>query len=259
MPLTKDDIAQIQQAYKAGVRRGRMDIGADVQGATGFSIAHVAKYSPDQTAYAMRRFEADVSNRRGRDVRSLLKGSRKPVLKLTGAEFDRYFPRGPEDGEVTNAGNIFVAQGLTNLVSLWMGLTGTAINPLGVTTATPVCGVGTGTSTPATSDTALLGNGTAVGAYYQIFDSTVLATTTTNGVLVGTSTYASANANFAWNEWCWATGRGLVTAGDNLTATSGSPFATASSNAMVNHKTGVALGTKASGSSWVFSTTFTIS
>lgn len=257
MPLTKDDISYIQQAYKAGMERGRAQMDRALEGATGFSIAHVDKYSPDQVAWAERRLREEASWRRGGDVRTMIRRLRSGPLKVTGCEFERYFPGGPEEGSVTRSGNIFVAQGLTNLVSLWLGLTGTAVNALGVTSATPVCGVGSGTTpAAATSDTALIANGGS--AYYQAFDA-VLGTTSTNGVVVGTSTYGSSVANFAWNEWCWATGHGVVTAGSNLNSGAGSPFATASSAAMVNHKVGVNLGSKASGSSWVFSTTFTIS
>lgn len=253
MPLTKDDVSYIQQAYRAGLDRGRAQMDKALEGATGFSIAHVDKYSPDQTAWAAQRMRDEVSWRRGGDVRAMIRRLRSGPLRLTGQEFERYFPGGPEEGAVTRSGNIFVAQGLTNLISLWMGLTGTAINSIG---ATPVCGVGTGISAAATSDTNLISDGGS--AYYQGFDA-ALGTTTTNGVVVGTSTYGSANANFDWNEWCWATGHGAISPGARLDSAAGSPFATASSAAMVNHKTNVNLGAKASGSSWVFSTTFTIS
>lgn len=263
MPLSKEDISYISQAYKAGVERGQgLDaLGSALEGAMGFSIAHVDKYSPDQVKWATERFHTETSWRRGSkvNVSAMLRRLRFGELQLTGMEFERYFPSGPEDGEATGAGNIFVSAGLTNLFSLWLGLTGTAVNPLrDGASGTSVVGMGTGTTAAATTDVTLISNN-SVSAWFQAFDASSFGTTTQPGVVVATATIASANANFAWNEWCWATGTGAVTAGSNGTTTAGSPFATASSWAMVNHKTNVALGTKASGSSWVFSTTFTVS
>jgi hypothetical protein len=246
VPLSKQDTDHIRHAYLQGVKRGRLDVGYlenQLQGAVGFSIGHVDKYSADQTAWAVRRLQ---SERPGQ------------LVMPTAENFARYFPHGPEDGEATDVGNIFVAVGLSNLVSLWLGLAASGTNGRPLSGTGSVCGVGTGTTNPGTADVALTGNTT--GAYYQAFDSLLsLATTSTNGQLVGTSTFGSAVANFAWNEWCWATGAGAITAGSTLNAGVGSPFATASTAALVNHKAPVSLGTKASGSSWVFSTTFTIS
>lgn len=261
VPLSRDDLDHIRHAYQAGMRRGaaRAGVSEALEGAIGFSVAHVDKYSADQTRWAAQRLRQEQSWRRGYrvDPSAMLRRLRSGPLTLTGMDFERYFPGGPEDGEATGAGNIFVAQGLTNLISLWMGLSGTAINKLSQTGATPVTGVGTGTAAPATSDTSLISNGGS--AYFQSFDALSLGTTAVNGVVIGTSTFGSAVANFAWNEWCWATGLGTVTAGANGGTTAGSPFSTGASWAMVNHKTNVNLGSKASGSSWVFSTTFTIS
>jgi hypothetical protein len=261
VPLSRDDAEYIRHAYEAGLNRGRaLSAASPFEGAVGYSVAHVDKYSPDQTAWARERFRGEQAWRRGKrvNVTQMIRRLREGPLSLTGADFERYFPGGPEMGEKTGVpGNVFVAAGLTNLISLWMGLTGTAVNVLGTTGHTPVVGMGTGTTAPATSDTTLLSVGGS--AWFQSFDASTLGTTSTNGQVVGTVTVGSANANFAWNEWCWATGLGTVTAGSNGGTAVGSPYSTANSWAMVNHKTGVALGSKASGSSWVFSTTFTIS
>jgi hypothetical protein len=259
VPLSNGDVRALQQAYRSGIKRGQASLRPALEGAIGFSIAHVDKYSQDQTAYAAARFREEQAWRRGPRINAtaMLRRIRSGPLQLSGMEFERYFPGGPEEGDATSTGNIFVAQGLTNLVSLWMGLTGTAVNKLTQTGATPVCGVGTGTAAAATADATLISNGGS--AYYQGFDAATLGTTSTNGVIIGTSTFASAVANFNWNEWCWATGTGLMTPGSNGGSVAGSPFATASSWQMVNHKTNVALGSKASGSSWVFSTQFVLS
>jgi len=264
VPLSRDDLDHIRHAYEAGLHRGKELAGAgQLEGATGYSVAHVDRYSPEQTAWARSRFGEEQAWRRGKRVnvthmiRRLREG--QGSLALAGADFERYFPGGPELGEATSVGNIFVAAGLTNLISLWMGLSATAVNALSQTGHTPVVGVGTGTAAAGTGDAALIGNNNAAGAYYQAFDATSLGTTTVNGQVVGTSTFASGVANFQWQEWCWATGAGSVTPGSSMSGTANAPFSTANSAAMVNHKTLVNLGTKASGSSWVFSTTFTIS
>lgn len=254
MPLSNGDVRELQQAYQAGLARGLQLV---PDGAVGYSVAHVDKYSTDQVAWAARKFDQEKAWRRGVKVNTaaMIRRLRSgPLGQPTGMEFERYFPGGPEDGQATSTGNIFVATGLTNLISMWTGLSGTIINKLGTNS---VVGVGTGTTAAATADTTLISNGGS--AWYQVFDASTFGTTTTNGVCVGTCTVGSANGNFSWNEWCWATGAGAITAGSNGGATAGSPFATASSFAMVNHKTNVNLGSKASGSSWVFSTTFTIS
>lgn len=252
----------IRHAYETGLRRGQ-DLtarGAPLEGAVGWSFSHVDKYSADQTAWARARFAEEQKWRRGRgvDVAHMLRRLRQGPAVMAGVDFQRYFPHGPEDGEKTGTpGNIFVATGLTNLISLWTGLaSAAAIHPLTQTGYTPVVGVGTGTTAPATSDITLISNNGS--AWFQGFDASTLGTTTTNGQMIGTCTFASANANFAWNEWCWATGSGVVTAGSIGTSTAAEPFAGGNFQ-MVNHKTAVNLGSKASGSSWVFSTTFTIS
>ena len=266
MPLSKDDVQYIRhvavQSYQAGVQRGQalsVPLEERLDGAVGFSVAHVDKYSPDQTAWARKRFEQEQSWRRGYrlDAQNMIRRMRYGTPRLSACDFERYFPAGPEEGQATRAGNIFVAQGLTNLISLWLGLTGTAVHVLAAAAGgSGLCGVGTGTSAAATSDTKLISdNGSA---WYQAFDQAP-ATTTTNGQVVGTTTYGSANANFAWNEWCWATGSGAVTAGSVLGTSAAAPYGVGNTGAMVNHKTNVNLGSKASGSSWVFSTTFTIS
>lgn len=252
MPLSREDTDYIRHAYLEGVKRGKQlgaaagaaYVGEKMEGALGFSIAHVDKYSADQTAWASRR------------LREMRRGV-APLL-LTGTDFARYFPNGPEDGQETCAGNIFVSAGLNNLISLWLGLAASGALSRAIGGTVSVCGVGTGTAAPSQADTSLISNNGS--AYFQAFDTAAaFGTTATAGQLVGTSTFGSAVANFAWNEWCWATGAGTITPGSNGTSSAGSPFATANTFAMVNHKTNVNLGSKASGSSWVFSTTFTIS
>ena len=84
-------------------------------------------------------------------------------------------------------------------------------------------------------------------AWYQQADSSY--PTQSGGVITCNCTITSSNGNFAWQEWCLATGSGGITSGDHLSAT-------ATGVVLLNHKV-ASLGTKASGASWVFTATVT--
>lgn len=235
-----------------------LDLPREDEGVHWFPRVTVEKYSIDQTAYAERKWEAEASWHR-----RLLTRSGLVVPRRLHGDFLREMFDVPEDGYAYDEGNILVNAGLTNIINLLTGGTGTAVNPLGVgTSGTGPAGVGVGsTATAATAtDTALGANGTSpngtVGAWYQAMDAS-FPSLTTPATINGQSTFASGNANMAWAEWCWITGHstsGGITAG----ATLASVYGTASSQAMLNHKI-AALGTKASGASWVFSTTVVFS
>lgn len=141
-------------------------------------------------------------------------------------------------------GNILVAGGIAMVTNALIG--GTA-DPL--TSARSFVGVGATSTAATTADTALGAN--AGSAWYQAFDSnpTRVTTTVTNDTIQGVSTFASANGNFAWNEWCWATTTtGTITGNATLASV------TSGTETMWNHKI-ASMGTKASGASWVFTTT----
>jgi hypothetical protein len=246
--LTRDDLEYIRNHAEV------IDV------ITWHAACEVDKYSPDQVQWAGQRFREERAwHGQGfrTDVKHALRRLRYGPLQLDGSDYQRYFPSGPEMGHRVGAeGNILVNAGLTNIFSLWLGLTGAAVNPLrDVAAGTSVVGVGSGAAAAATTDTTLQANGGS--AWFQAIDATSLAATTLN-VVVATCTVASGNGNFSWQEWCWATGSGAVTAGANGGTTAGSPFATGATWAMVNHKTNVNLGSKASGSAWVFSTSVVI-
>ena len=95
------------------------------------------------------------------------------------------------------------------------------------------------------ADTALGDDGTS--AWYQGCDSS--NPTQANGVITTVCTFTTGNANFAWNEWCWATCTGSITPGATLASV-------ATGTKLWNHKA-QSLGTKASGS-WVLTATVTI-
>lgn len=141
-------------------------------------------------------------------------------------------------------GNLLCINGLGNITNRLTG-SGTAMSA-----TLSFVGVGSVSTAATAADTALGGNGSSTTAWYQVVDSAPTRTTTVeaNDTIQCVSTFASANGNFAWQEWCW----GLITSG---TTTSSGTLASVGTGAfMVNHKI-ASLGTKASGSSWVFTTT----
>lgn len=217
--------------------------------------ALVEKYSPDQAAYAERKLRESLSW--GRRLLVARFGIMVPVIH---GDWLREVFREPEDGYASAPGNLLVAVGLGNIVNLLIGAAASGANGRALTNAQTACGVGTGTTAATTADTALHNDGTA-NAYYQQMDATYPAWagsgTANGGQINGQITVATGNANFAWNEWCWATGgQGAYAAGNTLA----SIWATSADTAMLNHEVPAStLGTKGAGATWVFSTTMTFS
>jgi len=178
--------------------------------------ASVAKYSPDQVRWATKRMGYEPQGHR---------------LSLLFHD--------PEDGVVSEPGNLMVTGGLNLLTSLLEGGAGTPFAH-----ADAIVGVGTSSTGALVGDTAL-GSDNSSNAYYQQADASY--PTQSNGTITCNCTIGSSNGNFAWNEWCLATGSGGITAGDHLSAV-------ATSVVMINHKV-TSLGTKVSGASWVFTAT----
>lgn len=141
-------------------------------------------------------------------------------------------------------GNLICTAGLGFITAALISGT---FDPL--TSARAFVGVGATATAATVADTALGAN--AGSAWYQAFDSnpTRVTTTVTNDSIQGVSTFASANGNFAWNEWCW----GTTTTGA-LTGTATMASISSGTETMWNHKI-ASMGTKASGASWVFTTT----
>jgi len=187
------------------------------------AAVRVEKYSPDQVTFARR-----------------LSGLAEP----TAAEL-RELCGYPEDGAAEAYGNLLVTVGLNELTNLITGGGGNAFSH-----SNAIVGVGAGTTAAAVGDTALTDDNTS-SAWYQQADSSY--PTQSEGVITCVATFASGNANFAWQEWCWAIGGGgTITAGDHLSAV------TSTAPAMINHKV-QSLGTKSSGAAWVFTGTVTLS
>jgi hypothetical protein len=142
--------------------------------------------------------------------------------------------------EVVVERNLLTTAGLTRITSLITGAGGVAF-----TNTTARIGVGNGAGTAAVGDTALSAAAGSANQWWQIMDATY--PTTAAGVITAKSTFASADGNFAWNEF----------AIDINTATVASSAVTG--GIMLNHKTSIAQGTKTSGQSWTASATITLS
>lgn len=189
--------------------------------------AHVAKYSPAQNE--------EMKNFLGREPKA--------------ADWARYEVKPKHEAE--EEGNLLTTAGLQRVTNLIIGAS-TAV--FGATTAgQAVVGVGSTATAATTGDVALGANTTAangsVGCWHQVTDS---IPTAVNGVVTAVSTFASADGNFAWAEWGWVIAVGAVTPSATLNSIG------ATSRQILNHKI-AALGTKASGASWVFTTTVTLS
>jgi hypothetical protein len=105
-------------------------------------------------------------------------------------------------------------------------------------------GVGTSTTADAIGDTDLIGT-----KRYNTMDATFPSQA--NGVLTFKATYASGEAEFAWEEY-----GAIVNSG---TATTHVPGASKTSNyVLLNRKAPAALGTKGAGTTWAFTMTITI-
>lgn len=158
---------------------------------------------------------------------------RSGLAEPSAADFARLGTRPYDTSEVI--GNVVTTAGWTRVLNLAI-----AAGSLQAYDATHCrIGVGTGTTpSEAAADTDLIGVVTT-NRYWKLVDS---RSVTTN-VLTIVATFGTAVANFAWNEFGidagTADGTGAVTA------------------PLLNHKVGIAQGTKASGQIWTATATLT--
>lgn len=152
--------------------------------------------------------------------------------ELTVADVQRLVASGEliPDDVVDVIGNAVVNVGKTRLADLIIGSGATAFNG-----SRAVTGVGNGTAATTGSETALVG----ASQYYQAPDG---APTNTSGVVSASTTFTGSNANFAWEEWCWA----IATAAP----VASSSFTTATTSGVMLNRKAQTLGTKASGAVW---------
>lgn len=177
----------------------------------------VEKFSPDQVTYATALLGHTPSG---------------DELKVVCGE--------PEEGiHYDPTSNILVTAGLNRITSLIIGAGGQAATA----TATRL-GVGNSSTAEAVGQTDLQASAGSSNRQFYIMDSTYPQQS--NGVLTFKSTFASADANFVWNEWCVDVGTPTVANGTTVSAL------------MLNRKV-ASLGTKASGSSWALTATITLS
>lgn len=158
-----------------------------------------------------------------------------------GADFERL---GANPYAITEIeGNQLTTGGLGNLTNRFTGGGGTAFSQTSGFTA-----VGDSTTAFAAAQTDLQA---ATNKYYMSIDSspgvTRTTTTVTNDTVQAQSTFGSGVANFAWQEWCW----GYVTSGS---VTAGTTLAGVGTGAAILNRKVASMGTKASGASWVFTT-----
>lgn len=140
-------------------------------------------------------------------------------------------------GTVDEPGNLLLNAGINRMGSLLIGGGGQVYN----NTNTAI-GVGDTATAAAATQTDLSAAVNAANRYFQMADATY--PTFATQVLTVVATFASGNANFAWNEW-------MI---DQHTASG----ATAAVAAALNRKV-VSLGTKTSAAAWAFTVTITIS
>lgn len=149
----------------------------------------------------------------------------------------------PEDGVIEdNESNLLVTVGLARITSLITGAGGTSL-----THANAVCGVGDTATAAVVADTQLGSNSTAHSRYI-VADTTF--PTSSNGVITMQNTFTTTDGNFVWAEWGWVVAAAAANS-DTFAGITGTPL-------LLNHKI-AALGTKASGASWIFTSTVTLS
>lgn len=195
-------------------------------------FARVLKYEPD----TVREIAAYLDSHRLRPADRFGLEPSGPELRMLEQL------HGVRPDELTEArGNLLTTAGLGRITSLIVGAGGNAFNNTNAYT-----GVGdhngTTTNDAAVGDTAL---SASTNRRYQGADAS--NPTASGAVITNNTTFQSADANFAWNEWCWGIANGAITAGTTIPT-----------GVMLNHKI-QGLGTKVAGAIWTLQATVTLS
>jgi hypothetical protein len=140
---------------------------------------------------------------------------------------------------IEHHGNLLTTAGLNRITSLIIAAGGQA-----PTNTSARLGTGNSSTAEAVGQTDLQAAAGSANRWFQIMDATF--PTQANGVLTFKSTFATGDGNYAWNEWCVDVGTPTVTSANTVNAL------------MLNRKV-ASLGTKASGASWAFTATITLS
>lgn len=153
----------------------------------------------------------------------------------TAEDFLRLGVKSYEDSHVD--GNLLTTAGIGRIATLLTAGTGNLIS-----STTARVGVGNGAGTAVIGDTDL---GAAAGSGNRWFQTCTV--TIPSNVLTFAATFGTADGNFAWNEFGIDIGTATVTSGNTVNAV------------LLNHKTSIAQGTKASGQTWTATATVTFS
>jgi hypothetical protein len=140
---------------------------------------------------------------------------------------------------VEAVGNLLTTAGLNRITSLIIAGGGQA-----ATNTSARLGVGNSTTAAAVGQTDLQAVAGAANRQFKIMDATYPQQS--NGVLTFKSTFATGDANFAWQEWCVDIGTPTVVDGTTVNAL------------MLNRKV-ESLGTKTSAGTWALTATITLS
>lgn len=154
-----------------------------------------------------------------------------------GADFERLRIKPNDQAEAK--GNALENAGLTRITTLIIGGGG-----LAYTATTGRIGTGDSTTAFDATHTDLQAASGSTHRYFMTLDATYPQVSV--GVITSRATFGTADGNYAWQEWCWDVTAATVAAGTTVGTT------------MLNRKV-ASLGTKASGASWVFTTTITLS
>jgi len=161
--------------------------------------------------------------------------ARTGLLEPQGVDFHNVGVR-PYDVSVVEH-NLLTTAGIGRIITLLNAGTGNLI-----TSTTVRVGTGNGGGTAAIGDTDLSAAAGSANRWFQ-----TCTVTTPSNVLTFAASFGSADGNYAWNEWGADIGTATVTSGNTVNAV------------LLNHKTSIAQGTKASGQTWAATGTITLS
>lgn len=133
--------------------------------------------------------------------------------------------------------NLLTTAGIGRIVTLLNAGTGNLI-----ASTTVRVGTGNGAGSAAIGDTDLSAAAGSANRWFQTCTVTV-----PSNVLTFVAVFGTADGNYAWNEWGADVGTATVSSGNTVGAV------------LLNHKTSIAQGTKASGQTWTATATITIS
>jgi len=162
--------------------------------------------------------------------------ARLGTAQPTAEDFDR-LGIAPYIETAIDPANLLTTAGIGRIVTLVNAGTGNLIS-----STTARVGVGDGAGTAAIGDTDLSASAGSTHRWFQ-----TCTVTSPSNVLTFAATFGTADGNFAWNEWGIDIGTATVTSSNTVNAV------------LLNHKTSIAQGTKASGQTWTATATITLS